>query len=418
MKMANKIGFTLDEAEILRRIVGKKKRSEVTKWRKKIKDKIKEKGLDPEIGDILWQILEDSANYSFNKSHSVSYAALAASTVYLKYKYPQEFFLSLLKMTRHEPDPIAEISKIHQEMDLFGIRLLPPHLTKSQMDFTIEGKDIRFGLLSIKGISEKSIEKINNFKDIYANKFEIFKAAEEAKLNIGVLSALIQAGALENGVHQSRSKVVLEAQLWNLLTSREKKYVLNLGEKMKFDLVEILKFLIRFKDEKNKVVIKESRYETIKKKYKPYLNIYMLNSKAENFANWYYEKMLLGYTYNKSLMDIFSEKRADLQSLREITDMPSRSNTVFVGRVEDVWKGKSRNGNKYVKIEVSDETGTIQALIFNDSIDKCESMNNGLPEKRNIVIVKGRKTDGDAVFANLIGIQDQKVYTKLSELKA
>tara|TARA_Y100000593_G_scaffold9222_1_gene16716 strand:+ start:1336 stop:3885 length:2550 start_codon:yes stop_codon:yes gene_type:complete len=418
MKMANKIGFTLDEAEILRRIVGKKKRSEVTKWRKKIKDKIKDKGLDPEIGDILWQILEDSANYSFNKSHSVSYAALAASTVYLKYKHPQEFFLSLLKMTRHEPDPIAEISKIHQEMDLFGIRLLPPHLTKSQMDFTIEGKDIRFGLLSIKGISEKSIEKINNFKDVYANKFEIFKAAEEAKLNIGVLSALIQAGALENGVHQSRSKVVLEAQLWNLLTSREKKYVLNLGEKMKFDLVEILKFLVRFKDEKNKVVIKESRYETIKKKYKPYLNIYMLNSKAENFANWYYEKMLLGYTYNKSLMDIFSEKRADLQSLREITDMPSRSNAVFVGRVEDVWKGKSRNGNKYVKIEVSDETGTIQALIFNDSIDKCESMNNGLPEKKNIVIVKGRKTDGDAVFANLIGVQDQKVYTKLSELKA
>ena len=118
MKMANKIGFTLDEAEILRRIVGKKKRSEARKWKKKISDKIKENSLDTEIGDILWQILEDSANYSFNKSHSVSYAALAASTVYLKYKYPQQFFLSLLKMTRHEPDSIAEISKIHKEMDL------------------------------------------------------------------------------------------------------------------------------------------------------------------------------------------------------------------------------------------------------------------------------------------------------------
>ena len=106
--------------------------------------------MDSEIGDILWQILEDSANYSFNKSHSVSYAALAASTVYLKFKYPKEFFLSLLKMTRHEPDPIAEISKIHKEMDLFDIKLLPPHLTKSEMDFTIEGSNIRFGLLSIK----------------------------------------------------------------------------------------------------------------------------------------------------------------------------------------------------------------------------------------------------------------------------
>jgi DNA polymerase III alpha subunit len=128
--------------------------------------------------------------------------------------------------------------------------------------------------------------------------------------------------------------------------------------------------------------------------------------------------MLLGYTYNKTLIDIFSEKRRDLQGIREIVELPERVNTAFIGRVEDVWKGKSRAGNKYLKIEVSDETGTIQALIFNDSIDKCESMNNGLPEKKNIVIVKGRKTDGDAVFANLIGVQDQKVYTKLSELKA
>jgi len=80
--------------------------------------------------------------------------------------------------------------------------------------------------------------------------------------------------------------------------------------------------------------------------------------------------------------------------------------------------GKSRAGNKYLKIEVSDETGTIPALIFNDAIERCETMNNGLPVKKNIVIVKGRKSDGDAIFANLIGVQDQKVYTKLSELKS
>ena len=60
MKMAHKVGFTLDEAEILRRIVGKKKVSEVKKWKKKIKDKIKDQNLDPEIGDVLWDILEDS----------------------------------------------------------------------------------------------------------------------------------------------------------------------------------------------------------------------------------------------------------------------------------------------------------------------------------------------------------------------
>ena len=415
MKMAHKIGFTLDEAEILRRIVGKKKRSEVVKWKKKIKDKIKENNLDEEIGNILWQILEDSANYSFNKSHSVSYAALAASTVYLKFKYPQEFFLSLLKMSRHEPDPISEISKIHKEMDLFDIKLLPPHLTKSNMDFSIEGGDIRFGLLSIKGISDKAVEKINDFKSEYSSKFDVFCAAKESKLNVGVLSALIQAGALE-GFKQSRSKVVLEAQLWNILLAKEKRYAIELAERFNHDLVEILKYLRTFKNEKGKPIIPESRYETIKKKYIPYLEIYTKNSKSESFANWYYEKMLLGYTYNKTLKDIFSSKRSGLISVRSVNGLAERSKVVFIGQVDDCWKGKSRNGNKYYKMEVSDETASTTVMIFNDRMDDCQSQNNGLPKKGQIVIVKGSTVDG-AVFANLIGVQDNKVYTKLSELK-
>ena len=79
---------------------------------KKIKDKITEQKLDPRIGEILWKIANDSANYQFNKSHSVAYAALAAISIYLKFKYPQQFFLSLLKMSKHEPDPIGEISSM------------------------------------------------------------------------------------------------------------------------------------------------------------------------------------------------------------------------------------------------------------------------------------------------------------------
>ena len=187
----------------------------------KIKDKVAENNLTKKVGDVLWRVLEDSANYSFNKSHSISYAALAAATVYLKFKHPKEFFLSLLKMSRHEPDPISEISKIHKEMDYFGIKMLPPHLIKSKTDFSIEGNDIRFGLLSIKGISDKSLDKLMNFKGEYTNKFQIFEAANHCEIPIGILSALIQAGALE-GFKQSRTKVAYEAQVWNILTQRKK----------------------------------------------------------------------------------------------------------------------------------------------------------------------------------------------------
>jgi DNA polymerase III alpha subunit len=151
--MANKIGFTLDEAEILRRIVGKKKTEEIKAWKKKIESKIKENEIPKEVGEILWKILEDSANYSFNKSHSLAYAALAAVTIYLKFNHPQQFFLSLLKMSRNEPDPIGEISKIQKEMHEFDIKLLPPHIIKSEMDFSIEDKDIR--LLAYRILVEK-----------------------------------------------------------------------------------------------------------------------------------------------------------------------------------------------------------------------------------------------------------------------
>ena len=417
MKMANKIGFTLDEAEILRRIVGKKKVDEIKAWQKKIEEKCKQNKIPKEVSEILWKILEDSANYSFNKSHSIAYAGLAAITIYLKFNYPQQFFLSLLKMSRNEPDPIGEISKIQKEMHNFGIKLLPPHIIKSEMDFSIEDKDIRFGLLSIKGISDKSIEKLNSFRNKYSNKFEIFEAAEEAGLNIGALSALIQAGAL-SGFNQSRSKIVLEVQLWNMLTSKEKKYAISFADKFDYDLIKIIKHLNKFTDEKNKAVIKDNRLSTLKEKYTPYLSIYEQNNKSESFANWYYEKKLLGYTYNKNLKDIFAEKRENLKYVSDILDEPVNSKVALVGQIEEVFSGISKNAKKtrYVRLKISDETSTISVLIFNDNIETNKLLNDRNFEEGNIVIVKGSKRD-DCIFGDLIAIQDHEIYMKLNDLK-
>ena len=266
-------------------------------------------------------------------------------------------------------------------------------------------------------IDEERLDKIiNNFRDKYSNKFEIFQAANEAKIDIGTLSALIQAGSLE-GFKQSRSKVVLEAQLWHLLKVREKKQVFKFAEEYEYDLIKIIKYLTTREDEKGKSIIKDSRYGTIKKHYKPYLDIYTLNSKSERFANWYYEKTLLGYTHNVSLKDIFQDKRPDLCTVRDALEADVGTNLVFAAWVDDCWTGVSKaKGTKYYKSVVSDETGILNVMIFSKKMESCESMNNGLPDKKNIIIVKGRKFE-DVVFADVIGVQDHKVYTKLSELK-
>jgi DNA polymerase III alpha subunit len=319
-------------------------------------------------------------------------------------------------MTKHEPDPLSEINKIQVELSLFDIKLLPPHITKSKMDFSIEGNNIRYGLTSIKGISDKTIEKLNNFRAEFANKFEVFQAASEAKVGIGVLSALIQAGAFE-GFPQSRSKIVLEAQLWNILTQREKRIAYNLGEKHDFDLIKIIKGLVDRKDEDGKVYIRVSRFETIKKKYQPYKKIYSQNSKSESLANWYYEKKLLGYSHANSLRKVFSQSIPGLQSIREVNSRRVGEKVIFVSTVEDYYKGKSKKGSQYMRLTNSDETGVLTALQFNAKIGESKLINGGrVPTKEDIVIIRGLKKD-DAVFIDNIGIQSQKIFTKLSELK-
>jgi DNA polymerase III alpha subunit len=318
-------------------------------------------------------------------------------------------------MTRHEQDPIAEVSKIHKEFHNFGLELHPPHIIKSKMDFSIEENGIRFGLLSIKGISEKSIEKLNDFKDEYSNKFEIFQAAEEVSISLSVLCPLIQAGALE-GFKQSRAKVAYEAQLWSVLTKTEKKVAIPMAEAHDFDLVKVVRHMSKNKNEDGKPFIKETRLATITKKCKKYQDIYNHNRSNESFTNWYYEKNLLGYTYGKTLFDIFSQERRGLTHIETVNNMSERSRCVFIGRVEeDSISRVSKNGNRYGKLMVGDETASIRVMIFKEKLDECKQLNGGLPKAGEIVLVKGTKMD-EPVFADIISIQDRAVI-KYSELK-
>lgn len=352
-----------------------------------------------------------------SNSHSVAYAALAAVCTYLKFKHPKEFFLSLLKMTRHEQNPMMEIAKIQKELRDFNIKLLPPHLLKSKLEFSIEGGDIRFGLLSIKGIADKSIERLNQFRQNHSNKFQVFQSANEAGMPIGILSALIQAGTLDEGLGKSRTVVVLEAQLWNLLTDTEKKYALEIGKSLDFDLFKVIKALREsVKKENGKPIIPDKRYSTIKKHYAPFLEIYRQNSKNEEFANWYYERYLLGYSCSTTLMSIFKSKEPDLMSIDEVKASRLNGKVLFIGTVSEVKSGVSKaKKTRYLKVVVEDEAAVFTSLIFNDNIDQCKILNGRLPKEDNIVIVQGTKKE-DAVFANLIAIQDQQIFIRLADL--
>jgi DNA polymerase III alpha subunit len=424
MKMAVKVGFSLDEAEQLRRIVGKKKVDQMAEWKDKISQKIADKNLDPAIGDVLWKVAEDSANYSFNKSHSISYAYLAAITVFLKFNYPQQFFLSLLKFAQFEPSPHEEILKISQELPAFNIKLLPPSLAKSQIDFSIEGSDIRYGLNTIKGVSTKSLESLLEFRESeFKNKYEVFVAAKQAGVNIGVLSALIQAGLLDTFTEKDRCRLVLEAQTFNILTDREKRNFIALGDKYNYDILESISDCHKNQviGDDNKRVFSDKRFTTFKNKYSSYRAIYDQNKRHLKYANWYFETKLLGYSYSENIRNVFqSSSRAHFISSQELHALANNSMICFVGSVVDCISRTSANGNKYARVELSDELGNISMLLMDNSRESklSDYLDSGkkLPKKGEIIIALGRKNN-DIVMLDKISLLEDKIYMKLSELK-
>ena len=427
MKMAVAIGFTLDEAEQLRRIVGKKKVDDIPIWKEKIEEKIEEQGLDPEIGEVLWSVAEDSANYSFNKSHSISYATLAAWTTYLKFSFPQDFFLSLLRMTQFEPSPQTEVSKISQELPHFDIRLLPPNLIKSKMDFSLEGPNIRYGLSSIKGISQKSLSALRRFRnEDNSNKFDLFLAAKDAGLNIGVLSALIQAGALSDASSENRCKLVLEAQSFNILTEREKRNFIAFTSQEDCSLFQAIK-LIKGSDfsligDDGKPLMKESRYNTFKKKYEGYKQIYLKNAQWPSFANWYFEKQLLGFSYSQELSKIFHHPTHPPHNSLHFKSLDPRQSAKYIFSVSEYSKEVSRNGNSYMRLSLEDEFGTVSAILCDRANDKkCTNYLDihKAPKEGNIVTITGTKSgDGDSIFVDNLNVVDDRIFMKLRDVSS
>lgn len=333
-------------------------------------------------------------------------------------------------MAKYEPSPHEEINKICQELSFFGIDLLPPDLAKSGMDFRIEGDDIRFGLNSIKGVSEKSLQALHDFRNSESpTKYDIFLSAKEAGLNIGILSALIQAGSLSE-YKTRRSRLVLEAQAFNILTDREKRNFEALGSKYNWDVLNTIQAVVSdsLVGDDGRPLMKDSRFTTFRKKYDAYKAIYDKNRKYEKFANWYFENKLLGYSPTIALKEVFSESGDRFGDSLDFRGLELNSKGRFIGVVSDLFKGISRNGNSYLKVMIRDEVGEYPVMLMdrrardefgrwgmNDVLSRFNKKNPDGLSKDSIVIFDGSKAE-DILFAHSFRVMNEKIYMKLSEI--
>lgn len=353
-----------------------------------------------------------------SNSHAVSYAALAAKTVYLKFNHTLEFFAALLRNSKYEQDPFEIIDKVSKELKIFGIKLLPPDLSKSDMDFKVEGENIRYGLNSIKGVSEKKLQALLDFREVETdNKFDVFVAAKNAGLDIGVLSSLIQAGTL-NSFNDDRARMVYEAQVFNILTDREKRNFVNLGAKYNYDIFHIWKNEVNGPNigDDQKPLIKESRKKTIQEKTAKYKQIYEKNKQNKDFANWYFERKLLGFCYTNRLKDLYQKSERYL-GLEEAINEFNGSRFYVIGVVKEckIYTSK-KSGKKYMRINLSDEFADLTCFVWQEKMLQLTADGVNI-DKESIISAEVQKMDGDGASVQSVAVLDDKIFMKLSDVK-
>lgn len=223
MKLAQEIaGFTLGEADVLRKAVGKKIKALLDAQEAKFVEGAIKKGFTKKVAEELWQWILPFASYGFNKSHSVAYATIAYQTAYLKAHYPVEFMASVLTSEKADVERIALLIEECKKMD---IEVLPPNINESLKNFTVvpgqhlphrQAGKIRFGLLAIKNVGENIIDTValevkTNGKFTSISDF-IHRVASK-DLNKKSMEALIKAGAFDEFAERNQLLQNLEKLL-------------------------------------------------------------------------------------------------------------------------------------------------------------------------------------------------------------
>ncbi len=212
MQIANRLaGFSLGEADLLRRAMGKKKREEMAGQREKFLVGCQANKIPPKKAERIFDLMAEFAGYGFNKSHSCAYALLAYQTAYLKTHYPVEFMAGLLTS---ETGNTEKVVKYINEARGMGITVLPPDVNSSDVDFTPIGEAIRFGLRAIKNVGENTVKGILQAREAlgrFQSIFQFCEAVDTRLLNRRVLESLIKSGAMDSlGARRAQLYTVID----------------------------------------------------------------------------------------------------------------------------------------------------------------------------------------------------------------
>ena len=351
MQAANKLaGYSLGEADLLRRAMGKKKPEEMAAQRARFVQGAVQRGYPPKKIEKIFDLMAQFAGYGFNKSHSAAYALLAYHTAYLKTHYPIEFMAALLTSITGDTDSVVKYINECREM---GIPVEPPDVNISDANFTPHANAIRFGLAAVKNVGSNAIESIVAARNKLGRKFRsLYEFCEEVDLrllNKRVLESLIKSGAMDSfgrraQVMQALDKAIERAQK----TQRD-------AESGQHGLFGV------FADEAQE----------------------RANDSLPNVPDWdeqtrlAAEKEILGFFITGHPLEKYKEKLADLHALstEDISAMKKSTakdeNITTAGLISGVRVAKSkRSGELWAQAALEDMSGKVELLVFPEAYKK------------------------------------------------
>lgn len=199
-------GFTLAEADTLRKAIGKKIKALLEEQKEKLIEGMVERGIDRRTAHAIWELFPPFARYGFNRSHAACYAMISYQTAYLKAHYPVEFMTSLLNISAGD---IERITFLVADAKRLGIKVLPPDVNLSFQNFTVDGENIRFGLLAIKNLGASIVAAVIDERSRggpYESLANFLSRVRHRDMNKKSLESLIKSGAFDSlGVERGQA---------------------------------------------------------------------------------------------------------------------------------------------------------------------------------------------------------------------
>ena len=388
-------GFSLKEADVARKAIGKKKADVMAKVKQQFLDGAKAKGHDTEIAETIFGWIDKFSGYGFNRSHGVAYAFISYRTAYAKAHYPLEFFEAMLTNSQGKQDSLEEIQELVHEARLFGLAIEPPSLDDVNTDFTITKKrSIAFGLAHIKGIGQgaiASVERIaglaKNADEFLLHAFGACSCCTKKKLRSDVAEALIKSGSCDC-YGRERIKLLAEYKLLGILTARECKWIFdNINE----GSTSVKEAFLALLDSK---VPNKSRRPRIIEQVEEMNRSLAGNPKRMRIA---YEKYLLGIPLSGSLVELYYNERVNIKC-KDFHSLSEGTNGYLGVVIEKVREIKDKNGNLMCFLSISDETYMMDsAVVFSSFYNKV----SWIIEEGKPVLIKGRKNRGSLVVQDI-----------------